>query len=98
MSEQYSNWNARRAIDLNDDNHPNSCQCCSGTTFNQAWWKLDLRLTYPVKTIIFIGSYSKFSRNTSEICIDAVNTRQMNTDVSKMNNNWVVRWKIGSIT
>ena len=59
MSSQWSDWNARRAIDLNDGNHPITCQCCSGTRDANAWWKLDLRNMYPIKTIIFIGDYDK---------------------------------------
>ena len=67
MSPQWSNWNARRAIDLNDGNHPERCQCCSGTYGANAWWKLDLRSTYHIKTIIFIGRYGKYNlRNTRQ--------------------------------
>ena len=72
MSSQWYNWNARRAIDLDDGNHPNTCGCCSGTLNENAWWKLNLRNIYPIKTIIFTGRYGEFNlRNTRQtyVCI-----------------------------
>ena len=57
MSLQWKEWDARKAIDIidNDNGDPTSCTCCSGTRNPYAWWKLDLGNSYSIKSIIFIG-------------------------------------------
>ena len=54
MSFPWKDWIASKAID-NIDISNISCNCCSGTQNDYAWWKLDLGNTYSITAIIFIG-------------------------------------------
>lgn len=54
-SPHWQNWTAAKAVDFIKDSDPDNCDCCSGSTNEGAWWRLDLGNEYKISSISFVG-------------------------------------------